>query len=633
MIDKLKTWFGLEKKSDYVRKFLFESNVRAVVYMAIIVILLEIWMIERLTKIVIKTWPRDFDWLFSHYRNYVVLLLMGIVALVYALRYLRRKTKNRTAGTIILWAFSIICIIFGIQAGLKSYTGGEQVLAFLTMTTFVFCILYWQPLQSLVFSIASFLSFYILINRAIPATDATRINLFTMWITTLMVALSAYHQKISEATKGENLEAINEHLERISNEDELTAIHNMRYFDTEAPSLAGKIRKAGGQPVLLYLDIENFKFYNEKYGFAKGNELLKQLAVIISETFEKDLAARVSDDHFAVLCSYAGVKERVDTASQRILKLDDELHINLKCGACRLDESETDFGYTLDRARIACSTIKKKFNTFYAEYDEKLDTEVRRKQYIINNIDMAVTLGWIKVYYQPVVKCSGGHGELVGFEALARWDDPEFGLLPPYAFISTLEEYHEIHKLDQCIIEQVCQHLRQDIDAGRKVVPVSLNFSRLDFELYDVPQYLHDQCVIYEIPSNLLDVEITESALTEQHKELLVNIARLHDDKFSVWLDDFGSGYSSLNVLKDFSFDVLKIDMMFLRDYPQNQNCVPIVTMIVELAKKLGMVTLCEGVETIEQFEFLQSVGCDKAQGYYFSKPLPREEILEKYFS
>ena len=184
---------------------------------------------------------------------------------------------------------------------------------------------------------------------------------------------------------------------------------------------------------------------------------------------------------------------------------------------------------------------------------------------------------------------------------------------------------------DQCIIDQVCKHLREDLDAGRKVVPVSLNFSRLDFELYDVPDYLRDMLVLYDLPSSLIDVEITESALTSQQKELQENMARLRSANFSLWLDDFGSGYSSLNVLKDFQFDVLKLDMIFLRDFPQNRKSEPIITAIVSLAHQLGMITLCEGVETREQFEFLQSVGCDRAQGYYFDKPLPREAVLQKY--
>ena len=631
MLKQFKKWFGLEKRSEYVENFLFRSNVKAVIYMAIVVILLELWMIERLTKIVLKSWPRSFEWLFDHYRNYVILLSIAVIALVYAIRYIKGKTRNQKAGRIILWTFSAICIFFGIEVGVSSYAAGEQVLTFLTMTVFVFCILYWKPMQSLIFSAGTFLYFYYLLDQTIPATVATSINLFTMWIATYMVAMSAYHQKIAEAENAERIEAINAHLTKISNEDELTGIHNMRYFHQKCEEILHTADAE--QYTFLYFDIENFKSYNEKYGYKKGDELLKDISRILLSVFTDGLIARFSDDHFVAFVKKENVTDLIIQAGRKIESLSDEIRIILKTGSCEPGLAGNDVALACDHARIACNSIKKQYQKYYLAYDAKLDQEVQRKQYIINNIDNAVALGWIKVFYQPVVKCANGHAELVGLEALARWDDPELGLLPPFAFIETLEEYHEINKLDQCIIDHVCKHLREDIDAGRPVVPVSINFSRLDFELYDVPDYLHDMIVLYDLPSNLIDVEITESALTDQMNVLQENMSRLHSYNFSLWLDDFGSGYSSLNVLKDFRFDVLKLDMMFLRDFPQNQKSEPIIKMVVELAHKLGMITLCEGVETKEQFEFLQSVGCDKAQGYYFNKPLPREEVLKQYYN
>jgi EAL domain-containing protein (putative c-di-GMP-specific phosphodiesterase class I) len=156
-------------------------------------------------------------------------------------------------------------------------------------------------------------------------------------------------------------------------------------------------------------------------------------------------------------------------------------------------------------------------------------------------------------------------------------------------------------------------------------VPVSLNFSRLDFELYDVCGFLCEMTDKYQVPPSLLDVEITESALTEQMGTLQDNMRRLREAGFSLWLDDFGSCYSSLNVLKDFQFDVLKIDMAFLRGFPDNPKAAPVVASICSLAQTLGLITLCEGVETKEQFDFLNSIGCNRAQGYFFGKPEPQK--------
>ncbi|MDO4539282.1 MAG: EAL domain-containing protein, partial [Coriobacteriales bacterium] len=145
---------------------------------------------------------------------------------------------------------------------------------------------------------------------------------------------------------------------------------------------------------------------------------------------------------------------------------------------------DIDVSHACDRARLACGEIKRHPGVCFKHYDKNMDTDIKRKQHVINNVKKAVSEGWIKVYYQPVVRCSDGSGELCGYEALARWIDPIFGFMPPGLFIDTLEEFREIDKLDRCIIEQVCRDLRAEIDAGKEPVPVSLNFSRLDFELY-----------------------------------------------------------------------------------------------------------------------------------------------------
>jgi len=177
----------------------------------------------------------------------------------------------------------------------------------------------------------------------------------------------------------------------------------------------------------------------------------------------------------------------------------------------------------------------------------------------------------------------------------------------------------------------ICRDLRRWMDDGVDVVPVSLNFSRLDFGLYSVPEFLEQMRNKYGIPPELLDAEVTESALFESLGLLKEQLALMTDDGHSLWLDDFGSGYSSLNVLKDFSFNVLKIDMIFMREFNRSPKTVPIVTAIVKLAQGLGMKTLCEGVETEEQFAFLSSIGVDMCQGYLMSRPVPKEELAGKF--
>ena len=259
-----------------------------------------------------------------------------------------------------------------------------------------------------------------------------------------------------------------------------------------------------------------------------------------------------------------------------------------------------------------------------------MHNEYHLMQYIIHNVDQAIEKGWVVPYYQPVVWSKDG--KLCGLEALARWNDPKRGMLSPASFVPTLENTKLIHKLDACIIERVCQNIREALDTrdNKTIVPVSINFSRLDFELMDAVKVLDDIMMKYDIPKELIHVEITESALTDKDTNLFNAVHQLKEKGYALWLDDFGSGYSSLNVLKDFEFDVLKIDMKFLTGFSTNPRTKLLIESIIQMSEKLGMRTLTEGVETKEEMEFLNKVNCERLQGYLFGKPFPHEVLTEK---
>ena len=202
--------------------------------------------------------------------------------------------------------------------------------------------------------------------------------------------------------------------------------------------------------------------------------------------------------------------------------------------------------------------------------------------------------------------------------------------MPPYAFIGTLEQTKLIHKLDTCIVERVCQDIRNCLDNNLPLVSVSLNFSRIDFEVMDVVEVLEEIVAKYRIPKELLHVEITESALSDSESVLAKSVRALKERGYRLWLDDFGSGYSSLNVLKDYDFDVLKIDMKFLSGFSTRPKAKPLIAAVVAMAEKLGMHTVCEGVETDEQREFLKTAECERLQGYLFGKPIPFEDLQDR---
>ena len=628
----IRSWWGMETQTNYVRRFLHRGNMKAAVYMSVIIIAMEVWMLLSLARATVEGAAagkeRDLMWFFNHGVWYIVLLGIALVVLRHAIRYMRGKTHSMRTGKMLLLVLGVACLAFGIHYGNNSYLQGEQALAFVTMSLFVFGLLTWSPIPALVGSALAFGGFYALLNSGLAATYGLQVNLFTLWISTFVVALSTYHQHESEAVKAERLEQNGERLRKIASFDELTEIPNMHTFNNAVGVLFEGIEEFDVKYSVLYMDIENFKAYNDKNGFSAGDNLLRDVADGLTEVFAKELVARSSDDHFVALCETNVAERRAKDAADLVQRLRGDIRLQLKTGIYNpAMREDIDVAHACDMARIACNSIKKRPDAYVAHYDAQLDTTVKRRQHVINNVERAVSQGWIKVYYQPIVRCADGSGELYGYEALARWDDPEFGLLPPFAFIETLEEFREIDKLDRCIIEQVCRDLRAEMDAGQDVAPVSLNFSRLDFELYDVPAFLSEMSAKYDVPASLLDIEITESALTSQLRELQGNMDTLRNQHFSLWLDDFGSGYSSLNVLKDFRFNVLKIDMAFLRGFETNAKSRPILKAIVDLAHGLGMVTLCEGVETREQFEFLSSIGCDRAQGYHFGKPEPAKKL------
>jgi len=246
-------------------------------------------------------------------------------------------------------------------------------------------------------------------------------------------------------------------------------------------------------------------------------------------------------------------------------------------------------------------------------------------EYVTTHIDEAITKGWIKVYYQPVIRSLTG--QLCGAESLARWIDDKYGFIGPDKFVSALEEKKLVHKLDCFMIDRVCNDIHNHLIKGLPTVPVSINMSRLDFIMCDMLKALEDAIEKYNIPRDYIHIEITESMIVQDEKLMTDIITRFRSRGYEIWMDDFGSGYSSLTLLKDYEFDLLKMDMRFLSS--MNDKAKTLMRCTIEMAKKIGIKTLCEGVETFEQAEFLKSIGCGKLQGYYYSKPLPLEEMLE----
>ncbi|WP_081675324.1 EAL domain-containing protein [Butyrivibrio sp. LC3010] len=409
--------------------------------------------------------------------------------------------------------------------------------------------------------------------------------------------------------------------------DQLTGLPNLYSFRKEAQKLMDSRKNREREFVIIYFDIQNFKSYNARYGFEAGDRFLQNIAKHISKIFPELMVARFSDDHFVVLAYYDSIESRIDDLGRRVKSYNPDAGVDLRAGIYEIDPDDMDISIACDRARIACNSIKKNYDSIFRYYDKELGIQLELAHYIIHNIGDAVLHGYIQVYYQPVVRVITGR--VCGFEALARWVDPVHGFLMPGVFIPILEDAHLIYKLDSYIIRQVCQDIKELMDMGLKPHPVSVNLSRTDFHQKDMYRVVNDAVGMFNIPKNLIHVEVTESALDDNQDVLKGTIDKFRRGGYQVWMDDFGSGYSSLNLLKDYEFDVLKFDMKFLQNFGSNPKETAIWENVINMAEEIGIQTLAEGVETIEAWDFLKRVGCEKAQGYFFGRPMTKEECLD----
>ncbi len=378
---------------------------------------------------------------------------------------------------------------------------------------------------------------------------------------------------------------------------------------------------------MVYMSIPTFKTLNVSFGYEYGNRFLREISVGIMDNMPTAYAARESSHHFVFLIPNAGPEETRTSLSrlqEQVSRLPRGDRMSLKAGltSCR---AGFDVFEEIDRARQACFYAERHKSSFQV-YNEQVSKELQFQQYLLSNFESACENGCIQPFYQPEIRVISK--ECCGYEALARWIDPKYGIISPAVFIPLFEQEALIHKLDLHIIRMVCQDIKGAMDCGWQVVPVSVNLSRVDFRMMDVVKEVDRLREEYEIPRRLLHIEITESAMADEDEYMSNIIDRFRELGYQVWMDDFGSGYSSLNNLQMLHFDVLKIDLSFLRQLSENPRTKIIIASVVNMAKRLGLVTLAEGVETQEQYEFLLEVGCEKLQGYLFGKPekLIREE-------
>ena len=407
--------------------------------------------------------------------------------------------------------------------------------------------------------------------------------------------------------------------------DELTGIYNKQAFYAKTKEML--LDNPDKNFDLLRINIERFKVLNDLFGESTGDKLLRYIGKFLKEiNLPLCVSGRLYADNF-VVCYEAGKGDsrRMINTLQMVA---DSFAINnrtiLSFGLYRIDDKTLPVSVMCDRANMALWKAKGNFKNPYCEYDEKMRQQVLKEQKIINAMEMAIQNKEFTLYLQP--KYDIEKGTIIGAEALVRWISLENGFISPGDFIPVFENNGFVYEVDKFIWEESCRYLRKWLDEGREVHPISVNVSRID--LYDpkLVQHLVNLREKYQLPSQYLELEITESAYTEDPEQIITITRQLREAGFVILMDDFGTGYSSLNMLKDIQIDVLKLDMGFLKSSDYSAKGGNILTAILKMAESLKMQTIAEGVETKEQVEFLKKIGCQCVQGFYFARPMPAQE-------
>lgn len=413
--------------------------------------------------------------------------------------------------------------------------------------------------------------------------------------------------------------------------DIMTGLPNMTMFRKLFSRELKQLLSEGEQPAISYFNVNNLKSINENFGFVEGDEVLRTVADTLRSSFRGRLVSRFAEDHFVVLSEHSGLIEKLHTI-KGLLRRSRKEGLSINAGVYIYDredqEKELDVSIACDRAKLACDSIKTDYSTTVRIYDTELKQQADNRNYILDHFQEALEQGYIRPCFQPIVDI--GSCKVTGLEALCRWEDPVRGSISPGIFIPILEEYRLIHRLDFAALEMVLKEISSMQERGQELLPISLNISKLDFELCDS---LHTRVTellgMYGIERRLIHIEITESTLSNNTEFIKQEIKRLRSSGFEIWIDDFGSGYSSLNILGDFHFEAVKLDMAFLRDFGKRKKTMVILGNLVPLIQALGMRTVVEGVENEEQLLFLKEIGCDYAQGFLFSPAVTVDRLPE----
>ncbi|PBH37970.1 sensor domain-containing phosphodiesterase [Clostridioides difficile] len=430
-----------------------------------------------------------------------------------------------------------------------------------------------------------------------------------------------------------------EQLKKLAYYDSLSGIKNKEKFRKDSMYILKNYYQDNFY--LVQLDVNKFKYINEMFGYSEGNKILIHISQVLNNNTNKyEICARMDNDHFILLIACNTEDEllnRLSKINKEICNLittnSSKYKIVMSSGIYKITKKDDikKIDLLIDRANIAAKSKKEKYEHSYSFFNEDTRNRLYKEKRLEDNMNKALEKGEFIVYYQPKYSL-GDVNEIEGAEALIRWNSPEFGFISPIDFIPLFEKNGFIVNIDMFVFEEVCKTLNKWINKGYTPVPISVNMSRVHLYRDNFIENITDLISKYNISPEFIELELTESVVFDNLNILIDIMKKIKEIGFLISMDDFGSGYSSLNLLKDLSFDILKLDRGFLIETTDTKRGKIIISKIVEMAKAIDIKVICEGVETYEQVEFLKEIGCDKVQGYLFAKPMVLDEF-EKHLN
>ena len=412
-------------------------------------------------------------------------------------------------------------------------------------------------------------------------------------------------------------------------QDILTGGYNRQGFIRHVERILKESEDRTGYAVVFF-DIKNFKAVNELFGTEIGDMMLRKVYEDVRKSELKPLvSAREDADHFICLVERKNLNLDMLTGmcQKKLTRGGKTLHLSVKCGIFMLEKKKMSVNGMIDRAKIAQRYITDEFVQSYKIYDSSMKNTYIDKATLAGELEEGIEQGQFKVYFQPVVDAMTG--KIASAESLIRWFHPKKGFISPGVFIPALEESGHISELDLYVLDSVNEFQKKRYQSDKITVPVSTNLSWMDFYDETIMNWLEKKCADASMPSGLCRMEITETSYAAIEADRNATLEALREAGILLLLDDFGSGYSSFGMLQNYNFDIMKIDMSFVRQIETNTKTRSIIRFIIEMAHTMEIKIIAEGAETKEQVEFLRDNGCDYIQGYYFYKPMPEEEFVK----